>query len=79
MTKTSPLAQGAVSTATITDGGNNSTAGSRLASLASSWGVTFGRRRRAEEVPPGLDSIPQAPSGSDDADEPTARELLKKF
>lgn len=37
-------------------------AGSRLASLATSWGVTFGRRRKATV----LDSIPQVSTNSDD-------------
>lgn len=40
-------------------------AGSRLASLATSWGVTFGRRRKTVV----LDAIPQAPTNPDDQEE----------
>jgi autophagy-related protein 11 len=40
-------------------------AGSRLASLANSWGVTFGRRGKTVV----LDSIPQASTSSDDQQE----------
>jgi autophagy-related protein 11 len=40
-------------------------AGSRLASLATSWGVTFGRRRKTVV----LDSIPQVSTNSDDQQE----------
>lgn len=51
-----------------TDVGNETTtsgAGSRLASLATSWGVTFGRRRKTVV----LDSIPQVSPSSDDQQE----------
>lgn len=51
-----------------TNGGNETSAsgaGSRLANLATSWGVTFGRRRKTVV----LDSIPQVSTNSDDQQE----------
>ena len=46
----------------ITNETTTAGAGSRLASLATSWGVAFGRRRKATV----LDSIPQVSTTSDD-------------
>jgi autophagy-related protein 11 len=85
VSRSSPLSHPtAVSAAVNTNvhGSNGTTttsAGGRLANLATSWGVTFGRRKRADEGP-SLDSIAQAPSSSEDLEEsPTAREILNKF
>jgi autophagy-related protein 11 len=76
VTRTFPLTVGtttAVSHATNVQGstevGNETSAsgaGGRLASLATSWGVTFGRRRKTVV----LDSIPQVSTNSNSDDQP---------
>ena len=76
VTRTFPLTIGtttAVSHATNVQGSTEvrnetsaSGAGSRLASLATSWGVTFGRRRKTVV----LDSIPQVSPNSNSDDQP---------
>lgn len=87
VSKTSPLAHATTTTSTSTattasaqglNGVGSATAGSRLASLANSWGVSFGRRKKLEDIP-SLDSITQGSSSSDDAEESSATDLLKKF
>ena len=81
VTRSFPLTGGtttAISHATNVQGSTDisnetsaSGAGSRLASLATSWGVTFGRRRKTVV----LDSIPQASTSSDDQPEGSGHSL----
>ncbi|KAJ7193554.1 putative peripheral membrane protein [Mycena pura] len=88
--RASPLAPASISesssTHTVTAGPGRPavTASSALANLASSWGVSFGRKKKTEVAPTSTLTTELDPGAADDngverSQEPSATELLKRF
>jgi autophagy-related protein 11 len=79
--RTSPLVTTSetINTSPI-NAGVGSAASSTLASLANSWGVSFGRKKKAEiEHLASAESSPDASGSGPSKTEPSASELLKRF
>ncbi|KAK7048417.1 ATG11 domain-containing protein [Favolaschia claudopus] len=90
VSRTSPLAPTSVSESTSTSTATAGpvkptvTASNALANLASSWGVSFGRKKKADIMNATLTTTAEAEGGSGDGDridrsQETASELLKRF